>query len=264
MSRIVRAALDAIPNLLALAIFVFLVAPILVVVVMSFSAGDFLQFPPDGVSLRWYSNFFSSIEWRDATRVSLTAGLLTVAVAVPVGFLAAYSLTQYNGKARSAIMGWLLVPIIVPTVLLAVGVYYIFAKLGLVNTITGLVLAHSALALPFVVVTLLASLNQVDFQLERAAQSLGAAPWYAVLTVTLPLVRRGLIASALLAFLASLDDVIIALLITLGEKSTLSRRMFISIRDKYDPTIASISAIMIILSLGAVLLSVRGGAGRSR
>lgn len=264
MSKISQTIIGAVPNLLAQAIFVFLVAPILVVVVMSFSAGDFLQFPPDGLSLRWYRNYVNSVEWMDATRVSVTAGLLTVAVAVPSGFLAAYGLTQLTGKARAAIMGWLLVPMIVPTVLLAVGVYYVFAKFGLVNTITGLVLAHSALALPFVVVTMLASLNQVDFQLERAAQSLGAAPWYAVLTVTVPLVKRGLTASALLAFLTSLDDVIVALLITLGEKSTLSRRMFTSIRDQYDPTIAAISAIMITISIAAVLFNLNNEAAKAK
>jgi putative spermidine/putrescine transport system permease protein len=247
----------AIPFILGVAVFVFLLGPIVIVVVMSFSGGDFLQFPPTALSLRWYSNFFNSVEWMDAARISAATGVLTVLVSVPLGFLAAYGLSNLQGRARSVVFGWLLVPLIVPTILLAVGIFYIYAQLGLINTIFGLVIAHSALAIPFVVVTMLASFAQVDFQLEKAARSLGAPAWYAVLTITTPIVKRGIFASALIALLTSLDEVVIALLITLGEKSTLTRRMFTSIRDQYDPTIAAISTLLITLSILAAASNLR-------
>jgi putative spermidine/putrescine transport system permease protein len=224
---------------------------------MSFSGGAFLQFPPSSFSLRWYHNFLDSIQWNDATWVSVRAGAGTVAVSVPIGFLGAYALTHLVGRLRSILLGILMMPIIVPTILLATGIFYIYARVGLLNSVGGLILAHSALAIPFVVITCMASLAQVDFQLERAARSLGAPLWLAVLTITVPLVRRSLIASALIAFLTSLDDVVIALLITIGEQSTLTRRMFTSIRDQYDPTIAAISTILIVISIMAAFVSSR-------
>jgi len=234
---------------------VYLMAPSLLVIPMSFSDSRFLEFPPREYGLRWYENYLFSIEWMDATRVSFTAAILTVLVATPVGTAAAYALHVSGVRYAQLLQLALTTPIMVPVILIGIALFFLFAKLGLNNTIPGLVLAHSMLALPFVLITVSAGLKTYDMNQELVARSLGASRLKAFLTVTLPQIRFSIISGALLAFITSLDEVVIALFISGGENATLTRRMFNALRDEIDPTIAAISTILIAISVLALVLA---------
>lgn len=251
--------------LLGVLLLLFLNLPIFVIVPISFSDARFLQFPPQSWSLRWYYAFFSSQEWRTAAWISLQAALCTVAVTVPLGTLAAYGLHVRDNWLTRGLRALLVSPGVVPVVIIAIGIYFLLAQFGLNNTLAGLVLAHSVLAMPFVMIALAAGLASFDMTLERAARSLGASPVYTFLTVTVPNLRGSILTAAILAFLTSLDEVVVALFISSGPRSTLSRRMYASMRDQVDPTIAAISAMLIVLVLVFVaVMSVLAARNRNR
>ena len=233
----------------------FLLAPSLLVVPMSFSDSRFLEFPPREYGVRWYENYLFSVEWMDATRISFLAAFLTVMLATPVGTAAAYALHVSGIRFAQLLQLALTTPIMVPVILIAIGVFFLYAKLGLNNTVPGLVLAHSMLALPFVLITVSAGLKTYDMNQEMVARSLGASRLKAFLTVTLPQIRFSIISGALLAFITSLDEVVVALFISGGENATLTRRMFNALRDEIDPTIAAISTILIAVSVLALVLA---------
>lgn len=233
----------------ALLLGAFLLFPIVIVVPMSFSPSEFLEFPPRELSLRWYRSFFSSTEWMSATVISFQVAVLTVLVATPLGVAAAYGLHVSQSRLTRLLRVTLIVPLIVPVIIVAIGVFYLYARLGLVNTITGLVLAHSVLAIPFVLIVVGAGFQGYDFNQELVARSLGASRLKAFMTVTLPQIRASIVSAALFAFITSFDEVVIALFVSRGPSSTLTRRMFTSLRDQVSPTIAAISSILILLTV---------------
>lgn len=226
-------------------VMVFLVAPTLIVIPMSFSASQYLEFPPQEWSTRWYETYFGSRDWMSATRTSLLAAFLTMFLATPLGTLAAYGLHASQARWTRAVFVLLITPMMVPLILIAVGAFYIYAKLNIVYTLLGLVMAHTVLALPLVTIVVSSALKSYDMAQEQAARSLGAPRWKAFVTVTLPQIRFAVVTSALLSFLTSFDEVVVALFISGGENATLTRNMFTSLRDQIDPTIAAISTIMI-------------------
>lgn len=230
-------------------ILLFLILPTFIVIPMSFSDSRFLQFPPPALSLRWYESFFGSAEWLRATRVSFTAAVLVMLVATPLGVAAAYGLHNAGLRVTRALNVLLISPLIIPVIILGVGIFYLYVRLDLVNSMTGIVLAHSVLAVPFVVVTVSSGLKQYDMNQERVARSLGASRFTAFRTVTLPQLKNSIYAGALFAFITSLDEVVIALFVAGGERTTLTRRMFAGLRDEVDPTIAAISSLLIIISV---------------
>ena len=229
-------------------IMILLVAPTLIVIPMSFSDSQYLEFPPRVLSSRWYENYFGSPEWMSATVTSFLTAFLTMLVATPIGVLAAYGLHNSSKKVSKIVFILLITPMMVPLILIAIGTFYIYVKLQILYTLTGLVLAHSLLALPLVLIVTASALKSYDMNLEMAARSLGAARWWAFLTITLPQIRFAVITSALLSFLTSFDEVVIAMFISGGDNPTLTRNMFNALRDQIDPTIASISTIMIVVS----------------
>ncbi|MDJ0611369.1 MAG: ABC transporter permease [Kiloniellales bacterium] len=229
-------------------VMVFLVAPSFIVIPMSFSDSQYLEFPPREWSFRWYENYFNSSKWMSATWTSLKVGVLTVFLATPLGVMAAYGLFVSNLRSAKFIFMLLIAPIMVPVILVAIGVFYLYVKLSLVNTILGLTLAHSILAIPLVLVVVSAALKSYDMNQEMVARSLGASRLRAFMVITLPQIRFAVITACLLSFLTSFDEVIIALFVSGGPNATITRDMFTSLRDQIDPTIASISTIMIIFS----------------
>jgi len=234
--------------LLSAVILGFLVLPTLIVIPMSFSASNALQFPPRGFSWRWYEAYLSSEEWRDATLVSLKVSLLTMALATPIGTAAAYGLHFGRFRLVLALQGMLVASLMVPVILIAVGIFFLYASLGLVNTTLGLVLADTLLAVPFVLIVVTAGLKSFDATQEMVARSLGAGRFRAFLGVTLPQIWRSVLAGALFAFIAAFDEVVIAIMISGGQGATLTNRMFSSLRDEVDPTIAAISTLLILLT----------------
>lgn len=242
-------------------VMLFLIVPSLIVIPMSFSESQYLTFPPREWSLRWYVNYFSSLEWMQATWTSLKAGLLTTLVATPLGTLAAYGLHVSRTRWAGLAMLVLVTPLMMPLILVGIGVFYVYVRVGLLNTLLGIVIAHAMLALPLVVLVVASGLKSYDMSQEMAARSLGASRPRAFLLVTLPQIHFSVITGALLAFLTSFDEVIVALFISGGQNSTLTRNMFLALRDQIDPTIAAISTVMIVLT--TLLLAVSQLFGRS-
>ena len=230
---------------LAVVIMVFLVAPTLLVIPMSFSASQYLEFPPRQWSLRWYQSYFNSTAWMHATLTSLKAGALTALVATPLGTMAAYGLLLSRLRNTRVLHMLLLTPLVVPVILIGIGVFYVYVKLKLVNSLTGLVLAHSMLAIPVVMMVTGSALKTFDLNQERVARSLGASRWQAFRQVTLPQIRFSVITAAVLAFLTSFDEIIVSLFISGGDNATLTRNMFNALRDQVDPTIAAISTLIV-------------------
>lgn len=249
---------------LATVIMVLLVAPTLIVIPMSFSDSQYLEFPPEVWSTRWYGNYFGSREWMVATRTSFKAAFLTMLVATPVGVVAAYGLHTSRIPFMRLVFVTLIAPMMVPVVLVAVGAFYAFVKLKILYTITGLVLAHTIMAVPLVLIVTGAALKSYDMNQENAARSLGAPRWKAFLTITLPQIRFAVVTGALLSFLTSFDEVVIAMFISGGDNPTLTRNMFNALRDQIDPTIAAISTIMIIVTTLMMVLAQIFGRGRPR
>jgi putative spermidine/putrescine transport system permease protein len=198
--------------------------------------------------LRWYQEYFGSSKWMQATVTSLQVGVLTMLVATPLGTMAAYALFVSGHRLARAIFMLLITPMIVPVILIAIGAFYAYGRVGLNNTITGLTLAHTAMAAPLVMIVVTAALRSYDLNQERVARSLGASRARAFFTITLPQIKFSVVTAALLAFLTSFDEVIIAIFVSGGSNATLTKHMFAALRDFIDPTIAAISTIMVLVS----------------
>ena len=190
-----------------------------------------------------------------ATATSLLAATLTMLLATPLGTLAAYGLFISRWRWVKLVHTLMITPMIVPVILVAIAVFYVYVKLKLVNSLTGIVLAHTMLALPLVILVVTAALKTYDFNQEMVARSLGASRARAFFDVTLPQIRFAVVSSALLAFLTSFDEVILALFVSGGANSTLTRNMFLALRDQIDPTIAAISTLMIVVTSVMLALS---------
>ena len=242
----------------------FLVLPSLIVVPLSFSDTRFLQFPPPAYSTRWYEPYFGSREWRQATWISFAAAFLTTVLSTALGTLAAYSLHTMSGRAPRVLYAFFMMPLIVPAILVAIGTFLLYAQLGLNNTMTGIVLAHSTMAIPLVVITVASGLKSYDMNQEMVARSLGASRPRAFLTVTLPQIRIPVVTAALLAFITSLDEVTISLFVAGGDYATMTKRMFNALRDEIDPTIAAISTLLVALSVVLLAASQFASRGEKR
>lgn len=233
----------------ALVVLAFLVTPILIVVPLSFSSGSFFQYPLPGFSLRWYRDFFTSSFWLPSLWNSIIVGTSATILAVLLGTLAALGLWRARFPGQGVILALLISPMVVPVVIIAVGVYFAFAPLGLTDGYAGLILAHATLAAPFVVVTVLAALSGFDRTLLRAASNLGASPVTAFRRVTLPLILPGVMSGAVFAFAASFDEVVVALLIAGPGQRTLPRQMFSGINDNISLTITAAATMLIVISI---------------
>lgn len=232
----------------ALIIMLLLVIPTFIVIPMSFSDSQYLEFPPDVWSTRWYEEYIGSSKWMRATVTSLQIGILTMLVATPLGTMAAYALFVSGHRVARAVFLFLITPMIVPVILIAIGAFYAYGRVGLNNTITGLVLAHTAMAAPLVMIVITAALRTYDLNQERVARSLGATRLKAFFIITLPQIKFSVLTAALLSFLTSFDEVIIAIFVSGGSNATLTKHMFSALRDFIDPTIAAISTIMVLVS----------------
>jgi putative spermidine/putrescine transport system permease protein len=250
------------------AILAYLVFPVFVVVPLSFSSAKYLQFPPPGFSLQWYENYFGRRDWLVATGLSLRVGLATAALATVLGTAASLALVRGRFRGRDAINSFLVSPLIIPTIIVAIGVYFFYARLQIIGSPFALALAHTALAIPFVVVNVSATLYGFDERLEFAAMNLGANRWQTFQKVTLPIIRPGVFAGALFAFITSFDELIVALFVSGTGAVTLPRKMWDALRLEIDPTIAAISSILIAVSIlifvSAELLRQRGERMRTR
>lgn len=234
---------------------IWLVAPSLIVIPLSFTDKASLVFPPTGWSMRWYESFFTNPEWTRALGNSLLIGLLVAALATLLGLLAALGLRRMaNKKIIAGLTFGLLSPMVVPGIVVAIGLYAVFLKLGLVGTLLGFVLAHTVLAIPFTVVAITAGFAGFDSRLEQAAMSLGANRFTTFVRVTLPNIVPGMISGALFAFVTSFDEVMLSLFIKSPHLNTLPVLMYSSVTRDTDPTLAAAATVILLITTLIVVL----------
>lgn len=240
-----------------------LVAPTVVVIPLSFTGNASFQFPPTSWSLRNYVTFFTDPDWVSALLNSVRLGVIVAVAATVLGTMAAFALTRRRFRGSGMINGLLLTPLIIPQIIVALAIYIAFLKWGLVGTLAGFILAHTALAIPFVVIPVSTSLRAADRRLEHAAASLGASPLTTLLRVTLPLIASSVAAGAVFAFVTSFDEVVIALYLQSPGLRTLPVKMYTSVTTDTDPTIAAASTVILTVTTLLILLpSVLGGRHR--
>lgn len=230
-------------------VLLFLITPILVIVPLSFNADSFLMYPMSGFSLRWYEEFLYSDTWIHALKNSMIVAPFATLLAMAIGTPAAIGLTRIDFPGKGLLTAVLISPMVVPVVIVGVATYLVFAPIGLTGSYLGLIMVHAALGVPFVVTTVSATLQGFDYNLVRAAASLGANPITAFFRVTLPLVAPGVISGGLFAFGTSFDEVVVTLFLASPEQTTLPRQMFAGIRENISPAIAAAATILILASI---------------
>ena len=230
----------------------YLLAPLLLVVPMSVSETQYLKFPPTGFTFKWYGEFFSSPGWVEATLRSLWIAALTAVVATVCGIMAALALVN-NGSPWGRRLKWLFLgPQMVPVIVLALGLLLVFSRIGLYGSITGIVIAHSVLALPFVMTAVISALQQRGDTLTRAARVMGANPWQSFRYVTLPSIRPAMLAAAVFAFFVSFDELVVSLFV-MGPNETLPMRIWADLRQGLTPVIAAVATLLMIATMLLVI-----------
>lgn len=253
-------------------VFVFLIAPMLVVVPLSFNAEPYFTFTEgmlrldsDAYSLRWYRSVVENREWRRALANSLVIGLAAAAVATALGVLAALGLANRAMPGRAFVTALLISPMVTPIIISAAGMFFFYSSLGLGQTHLSLILAHAVLGTPFVVISVTATLAGFDNNLVRAAESLGARPLVVFRRIQLPLIAPGVISGALFAFAASFDEVVVVLFLGGLDQRTIPRQMWTGIREQISPEILAVATFLVgfaLLLLGAVEWLRRRGRSR--
>ena len=240
-------------RVICVAVFAFLIVPILVIIPLSFNAEPYFTYPMPGFSLRWYEEFFTSPQWLLGLQNSIVVGFFATLVATVLGTLAALGLNRAEYPGKPAILAVLISPIIVPIVITAAGMFYFYARIGLTGTLAGLIFAHATIGVPFVVITVSATLAGFDNNLVRAGASLGADPVRVFFKVTLPLILPGVVSGALFAFITSWDELVIAIFLASTEEHTLPRRMWSGIRELLSPTIMAVATLLILTSIALMV-----------
>jgi ABC-type spermidine/putrescine transport system permease subunit II len=228
---------------------VFLCAPMVVVVVVSFNASEFIQFPPRAWSLRWYQNYFTARQWVEPTLLSLRIAAVTMVLSTLLGTAAAIGITRGRFRGRRALEFFFVSPMVVPSIVLAIGLYLLLARFKMVGQPVALYLAHTVVATPLVIVIVSAALRTTDQAIELAARSLGAGYFRALWHVTLPAILPAVISGAAFAFLASFDEVVLAIFLGGPATTTLPKRMWESVRFEIDPTLTAISTLLVLIPI---------------
>ena len=243
-------------RIICAAVFIFLIAPILIIVPLSFNAEPYFSFTqgmltldPDAFSLRWYETFLTSDRWMNSIQNSIIVAFFATFFSAVLGTLAALGLSRSELPFKGVIMGLLISPMIVPLIIAAAGMFFFYSKLGISQTYAGLIMAHTALGTPFVVITVTATLSNFDNTLVKAGASLGATPTYTFFKVTMPLIMTGIISGALFAMMTSFDEVIVAIFIAGVEQRTIPLQMWAGIREQISPTILAVATILITFSI---------------
>ncbi len=246
-----RLALYAIAGIIVL----FLLLPIVIIVLLSFSSARYLQFPPPGLSLQWYERFFHDPQWMTSVWLSVRVSAMCTAISVVLGVLASVVLVRERFPGKTAAYVLILSPLIVPGIIIAIAVYFLFSRLHMIGSPVAMALGQAVLTLPLVVVIVSATLQGFDRRLEQAAIILGASPLRAFLHVTLPIISPGVISSALFAFLASFDELLVPLLLADPTTMTLPVRIWTSVVMQIDPTITAVSSVLVAFALTVLVSS---------
>jgi putative spermidine/putrescine transport system permease protein len=242
---------------------VFLLAPLAVVVIISFSSAPFLQFPPPGFSLRWYDQLFSTPAWTNALWVSIQIMVPSSILATVLGTAASLGLVRGRVPGATLITACLMLPIIVPGMITAAALFGIYRGLGLNGTLTGLIIGHTVLLIPYVVATVSTALRVQDVQLEQAAATLGAPPWATFRRITLPLVMPAVMSSLLISMILSFDELIVSLFVSSARVRPVAVQMWSNLLGDFDPTIAAIASVCFLFALLVMAADLALRPGRS-
>jgi putative spermidine/putrescine transport system permease protein len=237
-------------------IFLFLIFPILVIIPLSFNAIPYFSFTqemlsldPAGYSLRWYQDFFTNPNWQGAVKNSFIIAFFSTIISTFLATLAALGLSRSDFPFKTTVMGILISPMIVPLIIAAAGMFFFYSRINLQGTYTGVILAHAALATPFVLITVTATLVGFDKSLTQSAASLGASPARVFFEITVPLITPGVVSGALFAFVTSFDEVVVILFVGSYKQRTIPWQMFSGIREQISPTILAVATILIFISI---------------
>ncbi len=240
--------------LFLVAVAAFMLVPLLVVIASSLSVSEFLVFPPPGLSLRWYGEILGSEAYINAGWTSLKLALITVCLALSLGTPAAIALSRFRFRGRNALESVFVSPLILPSLIFAIGLLIVFSRYAGGPSLTGLVIGHTVITMPYVIRTVSANLADIDPHLDEAARIMGARWWQRYLLVILPQCRTGMAAGAFFAFNISFDDAVIALFMRAPNVETLPMRIYSTLEFSPDPSVAAVSTIMILMTMALVIL----------
>lgn len=241
-------------KLLALAMFIFLLSPLIVVVPISFSGDAYMMFPPTSWSLKWYPAIFSDGTLTSAFWTSIVLALVVTVLSLAIALPAAYGLVRLKPLGAEAMSGLFTAPLLLPTIVLGLAILIVFARLGLLATLPGLVAAHLVVTLPYALRVLATALSTLPIAVEEAAATLGASPFTVFRRITLPMMKSGLIGTTALCFLVSFDEVVLSLFLTGPRISTLPVAMYHHVEQQADPLVAALSVLLVVLTLLAVVV----------
>ena len=243
-------------RLICMSIYLFLMAPVLVIIPLSFNAQPYFTFTqemlsldPEGYSMRWYHSILENPQWISAIKNSFIIGIASTILATTLGTVAALGLSRSTMPFKGAVMALLISPMIVPVIITAAGMYFFFSSIGLSQTYLGLILAHSVLGTPFVVITVTATMSGFDQSLIRASANMGATPTRTFFSVIAPLIAPGVFSGGLFAFITSFDEVVVVLFLSGAEQRTVPRQMWSGIREQISPTILAVATLLILVSI---------------
>lgn len=244
----------------AWAVLFFLILPILVIIPLSFNAEPFFSFTkgmillqPSAYSLRWYDEIVTNANWLLAIKNSFIIGFFATILATVLGTLAAVGLSSQNMPYKRVIMALLLSPMIVPLIITAAGMFFFYTKFNLAGSYAGLVIAHAALGVPFVIITVTATLSSFDRSLYFAGLSMGSSPLKTFFDVVMPLIRPGVISGAMFAFVTSFDEVVVVIFLAGPGQRTIPRQMFSGLREQINPTILAVATLLILVSVAFLI-----------
>ena len=245
-----------------IAVLVFLCLPVLIVAPMSFSSAQSLEFPPPGLSLRWYAALFGNPVWIEAGRNSPILATLSSSIALICGTTAAYVLVRGSFEGRAAVEANMIALMIVPSIIAAVALYILFARAGILGSFGGLILGHTVLSVPYVVLVMQSAIRSFDHRIEQVAATLGTLRWQVLTKITLPNIMPSALAAWIFSFVLSFDEVVITLFIS-GTHLTIPKRMFAELALQVNATITAVATLLVLrnlIALGLLLLvSRRGG-----
>ncbi|QRM33074.1 ABC transporter permease [Microvirga sp. VF16] len=248
---------------IATIVLLFLAVPILIIVPLAFNSANYLRFPPEGLSFRWFDAVLSDTNWLDSAWISFQVAIGSTVLSVALSLLAAIALVRGRLPVKQAIYALILLPMIVPNIIAAIAMFFFFSEVPQVPSVLAIVIGHTVLAVPIATIILSSTLQGIDTRLENAALSLGASRVTAFRRITLPLITPGMASAFVFAFLSSFDELLIAMFMAATTAQTLPVRIWNSVLFQLDPTIAAVSVILIIVSVACLLL-VNLVAGRSK
>jgi putative spermidine/putrescine transport system permease protein len=228
---------------------IFLLVPIVFIVALSFGSSRWLIFPPPGWTLQWYQEFFADPRWLESAFTSAKIAVLVMVTSVILGFLSALALVRGTFPGRNVLRAFFLTPMVLPVAIVGVAMYAIFLRVGISGTLTGFVIAHVILALPFSIISIAGALETIDPAIEDAAVLCGATPWQARLRITVPAISHGLASAAILSFLISWDEVVVSIFMASPTLQTLPVRVWTTLRQDLTPVVAAASTLFVLLTM---------------